>query len=79
MTSTWLSRTSPAKSASSPWPDGAVLNDWTQWKIPLSQFAGVDLSAVSKMFLGVGSRTNPQPDGTGIVYFDDIIVIGPTE
>ncbi len=65
------------KVAVATWPDGTGVIDWTQWKIPLSQFTGVDTSAVTKIYIGVGSRNNPQPDGTGLIYIDDIRVIKP--
>jgi len=57
------------------YPDGAIATDWTQWDIPLSSFAGVNTAAIKKMVIGVGDRDNPQPDGTGLVYIDDIRVI----
>jgi hypothetical protein len=59
------------------WPDGAVQSDWTKWVIPLSQFKGVNTSAVTKMFIGVGNRNNPQPDGAGLVLIDNVRVIKP--
>ncbi|MBN2131963.1 MAG: carbohydrate binding domain-containing protein [Sedimentisphaerales bacterium] len=59
-------------------PDAnAVLTtDWTEWKIPLSDFsdAGVNLAAVKKMYIGVGSRTAPSQSGSGVLYIDDIRV-----
>ncbi len=48
------------------------LAGWNAWPIPLSEFAGVNLSRVDTMVIGVGSRTNPTAGGTGIVYIDDI-------
>ena len=50
---------------------------WTQWKIPLSSFAGVNLSKVKKLYLGVGNRANPAQGGTGALYIDDIGVGHP--
>lgn len=61
------------------WPDATIVSDWKNWTIPLSQFAGVDVSAVKKMFIGVGSRTDPQPDGAGLIYLDDIRITMPAE
>jgi len=46
--------------------------DWTQWQIPLSDFAGVNMSRVKKMYLGVGSKTAPVQGGAGMLYIDDI-------
>lgn len=50
---------------------------WTELKIPLSQFAGVSLGAIKKMYLGVGDRQNPKPGGHGILYVDDIRLAKP--
>jgi len=50
--------------------------DWIEWKIPLADLtaAGVNVGAVKKMSIGVGSRTAPTPDGAGVIYVDDIRV-----
>jgi len=61
-------------------PDGdnAVLaNQWTQWAIALDEFskAGVDLTAIDKIFIGVGNRAAPQNGGAGTLYFDDIQIV----
>ncbi len=45
---------------------------WQEWAIPYSELSGVNLSRVEKMTVGVGSKSNPTADGTGIVYVDDI-------
>ena len=45
---------------------------WQEWAIPYSDLAGVNLSRVQTMVIGVGSRTSPTAGGTGIVYVDDI-------
>jgi hypothetical protein len=60
-------------------PDTNIVlgTQWTQWKIPLSQFTGVNLGAVKKMYIGVGDRKNPQADGTGKLFIDDIRVVKP--
>jgi hypothetical protein len=58
-------------------PDPAVTNasQWVDWQIPLSSLAGVNFGKVQRMYLGVGDRTNPTPDGTGTIYIDDIRVL----
>jgi len=56
---------------------GANVAGWTHWEIPLTDFASVDGSAVTKMFIGVGNRNQPKAGGTGIVFFDDILVTRP--
>ena len=61
------------------YPDltGVTMTWWQQWSVPLSDFsaAGVNLGAVKKMYLGVGSRTNPAQGGAGRIYVDDIRLI----
>jgi hypothetical protein len=60
-------------------PDPAVvtLAKWTEWRIPLSEFAasGVNLARVKKLYLGLGDRDNPKAGGKGLIYVDDIRVI----
>ncbi len=52
---------------------------WTEWRIPLSYLARVDLRRVKRMFisvdwhLGVGGETT-SPPGTGRIHIDDIRV-----
>ncbi|MDI9434039.1 MAG: hypothetical protein QM570_20165, partial [Planctomycetota bacterium] len=45
---------------------------WTEWQIPMSEFAGVNPSRVDTMVIGVGNRTSPTAGGTGIIYIDDV-------
>jgi hypothetical protein len=60
-------------------PDAAAVKatQWLEWKIPLSQFtsAGVSVTTVKKMYIGVGDRKNPSAGGAGSLYIDDIRVI----
>lgn len=51
--------------------------EWTEYKIPLSQFAGVNPAAVKTMTVGVGDRASPKSGNQGIVYVDDIILTKP--
>jgi hypothetical protein len=48
--------------------------EWQQWKIPLSEFtsAGVKVTAVKALVIGVGNRTSPAAGGAGKVFIDDI-------
>jgi hypothetical protein len=48
---------------------------WTQWQIPLSDFAGVNPAKIKKMAIGTGQRTGATAGGTGRIYVDDIQVI----
>jgi hypothetical protein len=65
---------STGQSATVSQADLVTTAQWTEWRIPLSRFAGVNLAKVQRMYLGVGDRQNPQPDGAGKIYIDDIRV-----
>jgi regulation of enolase protein 1 (concanavalin A-like superfamily) len=52
---------------------------WQQWKIPYSDLAGVKLTQVKAMCIGVGNRQAPTTGGTGTVYVDDIAVGRPAQ
>jgi hypothetical protein len=62
-------------------PDAAatVATGWQEWTIPLTEFAsaGVKMTAVESIVIGVGSRTAPTAGGTGTVYVDDLSVGTP--
>ncbi len=51
-----------------------VATSWQQWTIPLSEFtsAGVKMTAVKSIVIGVGNRASPTAGGTGKVYIDDL-------
>ena len=61
--------------------DAAVLQgtSWVAWGIPLGTFsdAGVDLTAISTMILGVGNRAAPERGLGGTAYFDDFRLMIP--
>ena len=67
------------KTATVTHPDPAAVNltDWTEWKIPLSSFTGVNLSRVKKVIVGVGDRNATAPTGVGLIYIDDIRLTKP--
>jgi len=50
---------------------------WVEVQMPLSSFTGVNMTKVKKMTIGVGNRSNPVTDGTGMLFVDDIRVIKP--
>ena len=52
---------------------------WTEWKIPLSQFAtaGVNVAKIKTLSIGVGDKANPAAGGTGVIYVDDIGLAKP--
>jgi hypothetical protein len=72
---------SAGKSKTISYPDPAATNltSWQQWRIALGGVSstGVKLSGVKKMMIGVGDRTNPKPDGAGLVFIDDLSVGHP--
>jgi hypothetical protein len=59
-----------------PDPDAVLATEWQQWSIPLAELidAGVDVTAIRKISIGIGDLDNPQPGGIGIIYVDDIRV-----
>ncbi|MHC4704474.1 MAG: leucine-rich repeat domain-containing protein, partial [Planctomycetota bacterium] len=63
--------------ATNPDPNAVQAIEWQEWNIPLSGFSaeGVDVASVREMSIGVGDPDNPQPDGAGRIYLDDIRVI----
>ncbi|MEN6335067.1 MAG: LamG domain-containing protein [Phycisphaerales bacterium] len=58
-----------------PWAVNAPA--WTEWRIPFSDLAGVDLTRVQGLRIGVGGRESSTPPGDGIVCIDDILVWKP--
>ncbi|MBN1806867.1 MAG: carbohydrate binding domain-containing protein [Sedimentisphaerales bacterium] len=61
-------------SVTNPNPNAAQIGSWTEWKIPLQQFAdqGINLTNVTSITIGFGNRANPTAGGAGMMYFDDI-------
>ncbi|MCL5281625.1 MAG: hypothetical protein M1376_17135 [Planctomycetes bacterium] len=57
-------------------PDATVVGTakWNEWKIPLSGLAGVNLTKVKMIVIGVGDKANPKTGGAGRIYIDDIYV-----
>jgi hypothetical protein len=60
--------------ATYPTVDALLTTEWQSWYVSLvdMQAAGVDLTTVLKIYIGVGDRENPQPGGAGKIYIDDI-------
>jgi len=60
--------------------NAAVINTWTQWNIPLTEFSnqGVVLSDVDTIAIGFGTRGNMTiPGGSGKMFFDDLRLYQP--
>ncbi len=53
-------------------PAATTVGAWTEWRIPFSDLAGVNLAAVKKVTLGVGDRSSPKPGGAGKLFVDDL-------
>jgi hypothetical protein len=68
-----------AVSVAHPDPNAAIATSWTEWQLPLSLFgdAGVDVTGVTKMAVGLGNREAPLPGGAGTLLFDDFRVMLP--
>ena len=50
---------------------------WTEWVIDLQTFAGVALTNVNTITIGIGTKNSPVAGGSGQVYFDDIRLYRP--
>jgi hypothetical protein len=61
-------------------PDAAAVTKavWTQWKIALSDLAGVNLASVKKLTIGVGDSASPKA-AAGLLYIDDILFGQPLQ
>jgi hypothetical protein len=66
-----------AASATNPNPNIVRVGVWTEWKISLSSFMGVNLAKVKKLYIGVGDRKTPVAGGSGRIYVDDVRVTKP--
>ena len=57
--------------------DAAQTDTWTEWDIDLAEFDGVNLTNIDTIAIGLGNRDNPQPGGSGTMYFDNIRLYRP--
>ena len=60
-------------------PNVALIDTWTEWRIPLQNFVdlGVNLNGINSLGIGFGSRNTPQAGGKGTIYIDDIRLYRP--
>ena len=56
-------------------PAATQLSGWNEWVIDLTAFAGVNLTNVNSITIGIGTRGALAAGGTGTMYFDDIRLI----
>ena len=59
--------------------NAAQADTWTEWRIPLQDFAnqGINLTNVDKITVGLGSKGGAAPGGMGTMYIDDIRLYQP--
>ena len=55
-----------------PNPAATMIEDWRQWTVPLSEFAGVDPTLAAKLYVGVGDG---EPGGAGALNVSEIRVV----
>jgi len=62
-----------------PDPSVGTAAQWVTWQIPFSEFsdAGVKMTRVRKLYIGVGDRANPTAGGKGLIYIDAIRLVKP--
>ena len=62
-------------------PAAAMIDTWTEWRIPLQAFAdqGINLTDVDKIAIGLGSKGGAAAGGSGTMYIDDIRLYRPSE
>ncbi|UCF17159.1 MAG: hypothetical protein JSW59_06805, partial [Phycisphaerales bacterium] len=62
-------------------PDPAVanINTWTEWVIPLQEFAdkGINLTNVDKIAIGLGTTGGAATGGSGVMFIDNIRLYRP--
>ena len=58
-------------------PNAVLATQWTEWNIPLGDFAGVNPAGVKTMYVGLGDRNAPTPGGAGVITVDDIRITKP--
>jgi len=63
---------SAGKTATATHAAATPAGQWAQWTIPFSDLAGVNMSRVKKLTIGVGSKAAPTPGGAGTLFLDDI-------
>jgi hypothetical protein len=62
-------------------PNSTMKTSWTEWRVPLQEFAnqGVDLTSVQTITIGVGNKPQDttSPGGSGLIYIDDVRLYRP--
>jgi hypothetical protein len=60
-----------------PDPEASIQTDWQEWNIELTEFSGVNMDAVEKVYIGLGDRAAPVAGGSGTIYIDDLRACPP--
>jgi hypothetical protein len=55
-----------------PNPAAVTTPTWNLWVIPLDNLTGVDFTRIERLSISVGDPDSPTPDGTGMIFVDDI-------
>ncbi|MEN6428821.1 MAG: hypothetical protein ABFE13_26030 [Phycisphaerales bacterium] len=58
--------------AAHPDPNVILASKWIEWRIPLNSLAGVDMTNVGQLGIGIGQYQSLVPGGAGRIYVDDI-------
>jgi hypothetical protein len=60
-------------------PDHAIATEteWIRWSVPIAEFVDVSINAAKRVYLGMGSRAAPAPNGAGMMLVDDVRVVKP--
>jgi hypothetical protein len=53
-------------------PAATQLTGWNEWVIDLTAFAGVNLTNVNTVTIGIGTKGSPAAGGAGTIHIDDI-------
>jgi hypothetical protein len=56
-------------------PEDLITLKWQQARVELADVSGVDITALSRLTLGIGDRTDTQVGGLGLVYIDNIRLV----
>jgi hypothetical protein len=57
--------------------NAATLTSWQEWNIKLSDFGGINLDGIKKVYIGLGDRATPALGGSGAIYVDDVRACPP--
>jgi hypothetical protein len=56
-------------------PENLIALKWQEARVELANVSGIDVTALAKLTLGIGDRTDTQVGGLGIVYIDNMRLV----